>query len=286
VEVGGRVIRACAKCKAELNPSIGEWVAKKPSITDKRGYHFSQLFSHFVYPGEILHQFKTTNNLTDFYNLKIGIPYVEATNRLSVQEVLALCGNDGIASSDTGPCFLGIDQGRDLYVCIGRKHPQKVGQIVHLGIYKDWEELDHLMKNFNVVRCVVDALPEQRNARGFAQRFPGKIFLNFYREHQRGQYRWDERNLTVACNRTEALDASHNEIMNGQIILPRESDIVREFARHCHATAKKLETDEESGISKYLYVRLGDDHFRHAYNYEAMARHYCADSFFAQCDLS
>ena len=70
LEVKGQVIRACKKCEAELNPAIGKWVAKKPRVTGKRGYHYSQLFSQFVCPAEILHQFRTTNNLTDFYNLK------------------------------------------------------------------------------------------------------------------------------------------------------------------------------------------------------------------------
>jgi phage terminase large subunit GpA-like protein len=37
LEVDGRVIRACIKCQAELNPSIGEWVPKCPGVTDKRG---------------------------------------------------------------------------------------------------------------------------------------------------------------------------------------------------------------------------------------------------------
>ena len=53
LEIGGRAIRACRKCKTELNPSIGEWVAKHPGVTDKRGYHYSQLFSHYVDPAEI-----------------------------------------------------------------------------------------------------------------------------------------------------------------------------------------------------------------------------------------
>ena len=53
LEIGGRAIRACRKCKTELNPSIGEWVAKHPGVTEKRGYHYSQLFSHYVDPAEI-----------------------------------------------------------------------------------------------------------------------------------------------------------------------------------------------------------------------------------------
>jgi hypothetical protein len=280
LEVGGRVIRACSKCQAELNPGVGEWVAKQPRITEKRGYHFSQLFSQYVEPGEILHQYRTTTNLQDFYNLKIGVAYVEAENRLSMEEVLALCGNEGIASSDSGPCSMGIDQGKDLHVVIGKRQWDMAGKIVHLGIYQEWEDLDRLMKNFNVSRCVVDGLPETRNARGFAERHRGRVFLNFYREHQKGKYAWNEKDLTVACNRTESLDASHNEILQGKVSLPKDCEITREFARHLHNVAKKLEEDEETGSKRYVYVKLGPDHFRHALNYEAMARQFGANSLF------
>lgn len=281
IEVGDRVIRACGKCHAKLNPSVGQWVAKRPEITDKRGYHYSQLFSHFVDPAAILHQYRTTKNPTDFHNLKIGVPYVEAENRLSVQEVLALCGNEGMASSDRGPCYMGVDQGKDLHVVIGKKHPQTGGKIVHLGIYQDWPELDRLMNNFNIARCVVDALPETRNARAFAKRFAGRVFLNYYNEHQKGHYAWNEKELTVSCNRTESLDASHREITDHSIALPKECEITREFARHMHNVAKKLEENDETGSKRYVYVRLGGpDHFRHAFNYETMARQNAPDLLF------
>ena len=280
--LNGQVIRACQKCEAELNPSVGEWVAKKPGVTEKRGYHYSQLFSHFVDPGDILHQFRTTNNLTDFYNLKIGIAYVEAENRLSVQEVLALSGNDGIASEDRGPCYMGVDQGKDLHVVIGKKHPEKAGKTVHLGVYRDWQELDRLMRNFRVLRCVADALPETRNARAFAEHHRGKVYLNYYNQHQKGSYKWNEQELIVQCNRTESLDASHKQIMNQEIILPKECDIVRDFAQHLHNVAKKLEEDEETGSKRYVYVKLGPDHFRHAFNYECMARQSSKKLLFAE----
>jgi hypothetical protein len=284
LEIGGRVIRACKKCQAELNPSIGEWVAKHPGA-EKRGYHYSQLVSHYIDPADILHQFRTTNNLTEFYNLKLGMAYVEATNRLTVQEVLALCGGVGIASSDSGPCSMGVDQGKLLHVVIGRREWRRAGKIVHVGEYQAWEELDRLMKVFNVARCVVDALPETRNARAFAERHKGKIFLSYYSEHQKSGYKWNDGDLTVHSNRTESLDASHIEISAGRITLPRECDIIREFADHCANVAKKLEEDED-GSKRYIYVKLGPDHFRHAFNYEAMARHYGAAGRFADCDLS
>jgi hypothetical protein len=298
----GDVIRACVKCGKELNPARGQYVAKRPDITDKRGYHYSQLYSQFPAssPDKILHQFKTTNNMREFYNLKIGVPYVEAENRLSIEEILALCGDEGIASSDPGPCSMGVDQNKGLHVVIGKdtnvnslqiSEVMKLtaargerlsvnGKIIHLGIYKDWEELDGLMKNFNVSRCVVDAMPEMRNARAFASRFPGRIFLCYYRDFQKGNYKWNEEDLTVSCNRTESLDASHREIQLANIILPKECDIVKTFANHLHNVAKKIEEDEDSGSKRYVYVKLGEDHFRHAQNYEVMARQYTLDLAF------
>lgn len=279
--VKGCVIRACMKCHSELNPSIGEWVAKKPSITDKRGRQFSQLFSYYVDPADILHQFRTTNNLTDFYNLKIGVAYVEAENRLSVQDVLSLCGNDGIASSDQGPCTMGVDQGKDLHVVVGRQ-----GTIVHLGVYREWEDLDRLMGNFHVSRCVVDALPETRNARAFANRFKGRVYLNYYNQHQKGSYAWNDKELIVSCNRTESLDASHREITDQKNHLPRECGVVREFAEHMHNVAKKLEEDEETGSKRYVYVKLGPDHFRHAFNYMTMALQAGISAMFNEFDAN
>ncbi len=128
------------------------------------------------------------------------------------------------------------------------------------------------MRVFSVSRCIVDALPETRNARAFAERNKGRVYLNYYMEHQRGAYAWDEKGLIVRCNRTESLDASHREITDRSLILPKECDMTRAFAEHLHNVAKKLEEDEETGSKRYVYVRLGPDHFRHALNYEAMAR--------------
>ena len=276
VETKNRVIRACRKCGKALNPARGEWVAMKPRVKERSGRQYSQLYSQFVSPAEILHKFRATNNMKDFYNLKIGVPYIEAENRLSVEEVMALCGDEGMSSGEKVPCFMGVDQGKGLHAVIGKDHPGYSGQLVHMNVYKDWEEIYSLMDNFNITRAVIDAQPELRNARELAKKFKGRVFLNYYSEHQRGSYKWDEEKLIVTCNRTESLDASHQEIKLAQIILPKECDEVRMFAKHLHNVGKKLEEEEETGSKRYIYVKLGDDHYRHAYNYECMARQHAS----------
>jgi len=288
-EGGPNGSRVCPKCHGILNPARGEWVAKRKEVKDKRGYHFSQLFSQtFMHsPAKILDKWdkaQKTGNLTDFWNLTIGIGFVESENRLSIEDVLECCGYSGIADRDPGPCSMGIDQNKGIHVVISRKHQVMDAQVIHLGIYEDWEQLYPLMDRFNVSRCVVDALPETRNARKMANAFPGRVFLCYYNRHQKGSYAWDEKDYKVSVNRTESLDNSHYDLKDQKIILPKRCGIVDEFADHCHNTAKRLEEVEETdqktrmkrktGEKRYVYVPLGSgvDHFRHSFNYEAIAR--------------
>jgi hypothetical protein len=279
----GRTVLLCQHCRdGVLDPAIGQWVAKNPSVTDRRGYHYSQLFSQYFTPAEIIHAFRTEANRAAVYNYKLGLPYIEAENRLSIEEILKLCGTAGNASSDSGPCYMGVDQGKGLHVVIGKLHPDR---IVHVGEYKDWNDMDRCVENFNVLRCVCDAMPERRNARAFADRHPGKVYVNYYNEHARDGAAWNEAKCQVSSNRTESMDGSHLMLSQSQVGLPRECQPVREFAEHCHNVAKKLD-EKEDGSKRYIYVKLGADHYRHAWNYAVLARSSMAGSCFGESDLS
>jgi hypothetical protein len=248
-----------------------------PSYLDQSkdlvGWRISQLNSMFVDPGKILKLFRDppNGNLAEVYNSKLGQAYIDAENRLSYAEVIALCGSDPIAESDKGPCFLGADVGRLIHCVIGKNNPEKGAQIVYAGSFPEWSRLNELMKKFNVVRGVIDALPETRLSRSFAAEHPGKAYICFYSEHQKGGLSWNEKEGVVTANRTESLDASHNLISGGKVLLPRESEVMREFASHGANIARVLQTDPETGASKYTYLKTGDDHYRHAFNYFAMA---------------
>jgi hypothetical protein len=157
---------------------------------------------------------------------------------------------------------------------------------VHLGYYRDWAALDPLMRDYHVSTCVVDGMPDTKAARAFAGRFPGRVYLNWYSETQKGCYSWNDETRVVTSNRTESLDTSGSAITAGEIILPRESAVVREFAQHCHATAKRLIEDVETGSQAYKYFKLGADHYRHAFNYRQIAQSRMSGSFFAGVSMS
>ncbi len=279
----GSVVLLCMRCReGVLDPARGEWVARRPEITDWRGYQFSQLFSQYVPPAEILKLYRETTRMDKIYNYKLGLPYVAANSRITKEQVLKLCGSHGIASSDPGPCYMGIDQGKGLHVTIGRRE----GRMPHVGEYRDFEELDGLMESFRVARCVIDGQPETREARKFAKRFPGRVFLCRYNDNQRNDYAWNEKEYTVSVNRTESMDAAHEALSGGKVILPRQCEPVDAFATHAQNTARKLEEDEESGSKVYVWVKTGPDHYRHAFNYLCIAMWGSPSKYFDGSDLS
>src|SRR5206468_2856818 len=84
----GSVYRACPRCEAPLDIEAGEWV---PAYPDRpiHGYRISQLFSARVDPAEILTDYETTRFPSRCFNLKIGIPWVDALTERHVARHLA-----------------------------------------------------------------------------------------------------------------------------------------------------------------------------------------------------
>jgi hypothetical protein len=70
----------------------------------------------------------------------------------------------------------------------------------------------------------------------------------------------NEETHEVNVNRTEILDASHDRLGKAWIILPRQTEMVREFAKHRHNLARKLEEEtgengQKTGKKRYAWVR-------------------------------
>lgn len=273
VKTKDTVILGCHKCERELDKSQGEWVAKFPSVKDCSGYQYSQLFAPKITAKQIYDEYMKAlkeGKLANFMNLTLGQAYISAQNRLTVEQVLSLVDNEFPSDfwAIPAPCYMGVDQGKDLHIVFKKRLKDRVAVLPALEF--DFNALDKYMQHISV--CVIDGLPETRNAKAFAERNQGKVYLNYYNEHQKGSYRWNDEEMTVQENRTESMDASHEQISSGTIILPPYcQDLVKEYANHCHNTAKKLHEDEETGSRRYLWVKLGADHYRHADNYATIA---------------
>jgi hypothetical protein len=270
----GTHFRACPRCSARLDLAVGEWVADFPD-RDIHGYRISQLISSRVDPGEILNEYRLTRFPSEFYNLKIGIPWADLQRRVDASTVLSLCGERPLQERIDKPCLMGVDTGRALHAVILRpihegSDPQR-HELVHLAVCRDFSDLDSLMERFNVEQCVIDGTPETHATHQFAERHGGQVYLCFFVETQRGKPRWDHGEHRVAVNRTDALDASRAAVREKLLVLPRREPLVETFARHMAADAKKLEEDPETGAQRFRYVKTGENHFSFAFTYAWMA---------------
>jgi len=268
----GTVYLACPRCDAPLDIQAGEWIATFPD-RPIHGYQISQLVSGKIDPAEILEEYERTKFPDRFYNLKVGVAWADTSNRVDAASVLACCGDEPMLERipNNVACTMGVDTGKDLHVVISRRIAGERRQVIHIGVARAYSELDELMRRYKVATCVIDALPETHATRDFAGRHPGKVWMNFFSESQKGGPRWDRDKRIVQENRTEALDLSRSKIRERLVVLPRQVPIVAEFATHMAADAKRLTEDEETGAQVYRYIKTGTNHFSLAYTYDCIA---------------
>jgi hypothetical protein len=135
-----------------------------------------------------------------------------------------------------------------------------------------FEDLDRLMREWQIRACVIDADPQINDARRFARRFPGYVYLCRYRRGVTGKEvqisEEDGSAPIITVDRTNWLDATMGRFHSNRIELP--ADLSLEFRDHMKALVRTYEKDDV-GNPKAVYMSTGPDHFSHALNYAEMA---------------
>lgn len=278
IEVQGKVVRVCQKCKNEIYPAKGRWVARNPSVTNHVGYWISRLNAPKANMKQILEKFYDVSDKdpTEFYNSNLGLPYVSAENKLTPEIIYSRCGNDFMPQNHfRNNCAMGVDVGKMLHVVIGYPLSPKLWKIVKVARVSSFDDVHSLAKDFNVKTAVIDALPETRKVRDFQKAEPYRIFLCYYQPSLKNEIHKDVESGRIAINRTEICDETHYMFQNGQVILPRRSPEMEVYADEVCGIAKVVGVDEFTGERVYRYKWLSSDHYRHATNYFKIA---CKDS--------
>jgi hypothetical protein len=296
VEAGHRAYYVCHKCGRELPEDTrlkGEWVFERDNPLLAHGYQLSQMSAPWVPAWRILQKKNDATYEGDFYNLVLGQPWESGANVMSRAAIELRMSDEPMTMADEG-CFMGVDIGRSIDVVIGKWHESKP-RTVRIVSVTTWSELDDLMRQYGVMVCVVDALPEERDAKAFQDRWntPGliRVWRCVYREPssqsaQRDIFWRDTKdsktgeqsmNPIVSVPRDDTLSASSAELL-GTRVLPRfdGSPWYEAYLEH-HEASKKVPVWQE-GLEKERvkerdeWVATGADHFFHAATYEMIAR--------------
>ena len=282
----------CHKCQAKIPNeqktewlSTGRWVPKFEGRSIE-GWGVSQLYSSTITPQNFLESyFKAKIDPADeqeFYNSKLGIPHIVKGAKVNESDIEA-CIKEYLTHNEnsTGLVTMGVDVGTVLHFEITKWQLSNTAidlnvearpQVLAVGKVSHFEELDILMRTYNVTSCVVDMQPERRKAYEFASRFWGRVKLCIYGNGVQGKRinLGQEDELTITVDRTSWLDLSLSRFKNNSISLPR--DTPREYKRHIRSLIRIYEKDGQGNpVGKYVKSGSEADHFAHARNYNEIA---------------
>jgi len=266
----------CSHCGSHINSNNGSWEPDYPK-RDLVGYWPSRLLNPNTNLTLLMKTFEDPEAYSttkgEFLRTTIGIPHIDVKDELTVSDVLACQGRDGMASNSKIPCAMGVDVGNPLYAVIGHRLDRGRYKIIKVARVPDWGALHDLAKKFNIKSDVLDAQPEYHAAREFQRKENHRVYLCYYSETQRQFAVWTTDNI-VNVLRTEVFDASHEMVkQEGVLTIPRVNEEVKLFANQLTKTVRVIETDGRTGQKIYRYRRRGDkeDHYRNALNYFYLA---------------
>lgn len=276
----------CRACGGTLDREggAGEWVAQYPHRA-VHGYHLFRLSLPGKPLQKILDDLDTVNETKrqQAYNQGLGLTYTPSSAMAMTDSVLDLARRDyGMGLEVAPPNFAGIDVGRVLHMVIRGTLPNGERPLVFAGAVDSFEDAARLLRQFNVVTCVIDALPETRAARAMAQALPRfTVWIAYYADggettKKEAEATWDVPEGKVLIDRTRSLDAmfaSLYDAANGGIgsTLPANARDLRDYYTHLKAPKRILQTDAK-GQQTAVYLESGPDHYAHAENYCAVAR--------------
>lgn len=278
-----RAYAACRRCGEELNRlAQGQWVARKPGV-DVAGFHLSKLFSPVADLLEIVKSLQTTDETKrrETINQDLGLPYTPRGGQIT-DVVLDKCQREYALGPMAGERpVMGVDVGRVLHVVVrGPLSTVEGGKpsrpLRYAGDVDTFRQVANLIRQYEVQRCVIDALPETRKARDLQAAFPdGVVWLAYYTGGTGSKYqeavRWNKREGIVDLDRTRLLDTTFARFVDQENTLPADIGNVRDYYDHLKAPVRQLDNSGKSGNVVARYVEDGPDHFAHAENYATAA---------------
>jgi len=291
----------CKECKHPLDHEAkqeflaqGGWQATEPNVSpeESRGFYINQLYSSTVTPSELVIAYhrgmgdEAAN--TEFHCSKLGVPFIGEGAQVTDAMIEACIKGHSI--NDSRPQIggdrlvtMGVDQGKIGYISVVDwmfdQHPGNdisaaaIGKLLWFGKFSgetDWDYLGELMREWQVLACVVDADPFTNDARRFAKRFHGYVWLTRYRRGQTAKEVAISEEDTGApfatVDRSNWLSCTLGRFKTTppRILLPR--DISFEYREHVKNLVRTYKKDDRGNLAAE-YVSTGADHFAHSLCY-------------------
>ena len=262
----------CLNCRSPLDPrSPGRWSPHRPGESEIRGYQLSRL----TLPNPPLREMKLAldgklpTTKETFYRQDLGQPFTSPESRLT-PDILDSCIVDWQPQAPLRTHVMGIDVGRKLHVVIRGRLNNK-WFLFEAFTADHFEEIEPCFRCYNIACCVVDALPETREAKRFQEAHEGTVWLARYVQ-QGLEPEWSYHDWLVKAPRTLILDETLTRFREGTYVLPPDIRALAdgEYFRHLQAPVRTIELDGWAQPVAVYRHRQPDD-FAHAEVYATLA---------------
>ena len=256
----------CKKCGGEITDQDrinGEWI-RKYSNRDISGYWIPHLIAPWISAKEIEEKSKTTTP-DYFYNFILGLPY-KGADVVVDKDLILKCIDYGIPNllQDN---VLGVDVGLKKHFVLGNKQG-----IFKVGEVDDWEDIELLIRKYDVRCAVIDALPDLTEPRKLQQKYLGIIWLSYFKkEVRKADYiKWDKNTHTVYSDRSKMLGLLVDELADRKTRFQMKPHELEKFVKHWQ-TVYKTKQKNNLGIEEEVWQSEGENHLVFANIYWRLA---------------
>ena len=260
-----RRIFVCTTCKGEIDSEtrrVGKWksTAETGAPFEWSGYHISLLMVPRVTAAQIIDKSLTMSS-EQFYNFVLGEPYINSKNTVTE----GMFQFNSTVNQQVKP-IIGCDSGIKKHYVVGNQQG-----LFYYGVTEDWEDIARLLMRWKDAVLVVDAAPDITGPRMLKERFPGRVFLNYYVKDRKTMklVRWGEGEEfgKVLSDRNRMLQLCIDEITEGRITFNGDYEDWEPFIKQWLTLYRQ---DDVDMVGQPMYEWLssnGNDHFAHALNY-------------------
>lgn len=285
-------------CKGTLDRVHGEWVATRPSMKQKRGYHMPQTIAEWISATEVM-QKKITYKFHQLWLNYVMGETAEAEDMLLTERDfdMAEAGFDPVQrrSSKWNLISIGIDWGHKNWITVMGLNANGRQYILNARMFEDnrakelesVRQIDAWIDQYAPDIIIADdGYGKDRNAyllRRSLERNQGAFFACRYNRAEKGGAtftpRWAPASNQVLVDRTMALKNMCRMIKDREIGFPSfENAMIALIVKHLQALAPMMEEDEDTKEIVEVIQATGDDHLAHSTLYAALGMDYLRKS--------
>jgi len=284
-----RQIYVCKGCNGELSDDdrrFGRWKARKSKKGAKySGYHISQLMAPRISAKDICEKWKLVMLAQQteeyFYNKVLGLPYASSDSKVNEEDIL------GSVTEEKNPMdarvIIGVDTGIKLRFVVGNQYG-----VIGYGERDSWEpreptaddprpavkmedSIEGLLKMFPNAIMVIDANGDIKGTRELQEKYPGRVFLCFYRLDRKSQQliKWGEKHEagTVVVDRNRMISLVVSEFKDKRVRLFNGTRAQYEDYWLHWSHIRRIVEESNVGTPEYTWVRSDRDDWVHAHVY-------------------